>query len=172
MGLGRVGSRVARIAAAFDMRVIAWSPHLTRGPSRLGRCRHGLEAEPLRGRGLRQHPPRARQTTRNIIGAAELGVMKKNAFLVNTSRAAIIDQASLAEALLAGRIAGAGLDVFPDEPLPADHELLRVPNTVLTPHLGFVTDAAYRLYYADALEDIVAFCEGDPVRVLTAAPAG
>ncbi len=98
--------------------------------------------------------------------------MKKNAFLVNTSRAAIIDQASLAEALLAGRIAGAGLDVFPDEPLPADHELLRVPNTVLTPHLGFVTDAAYRLYYADALEDIVAFCEGDPVRVLTAAPAG
>jgi phosphoglycerate dehydrogenase-like enzyme len=167
VGLGRVGSRVARIASAFDMRVIAWSPHLT--PARAASAgavmvsKHELFVE---ADFVSLHLVLS-ETTRNIVGAAELGMMKKSAFVVNTSRAAIIDLSSLAEALLAGRIAGAGLDVFPDEPLPADHGLLGVPNTVLTPHLGFVTDAAYRIYYADALEDVAAFCEGAPVRLVS-----
>jgi phosphoglycerate dehydrogenase-like enzyme len=170
VGLGRVGSRVARIASAFDMRVIAWSPHLT--PARAAAASAVIVSKDSlfsEADFVSIHLVLG-ETTRNIIGAAELGMMKKSAFLVNTSRAAIIDQSSLANALLAGRIAGAGLDVFPDEPLPTDHELLRVPNTVLTPHLGFVTDAAYRAYYTDAIEDVVAFCAGVPVRVLTPGP--
>jgi phosphoglycerate dehydrogenase-like enzyme len=104
--------------------------------------------------------------TRGLVGARELASMKPTAYLVNTSRGPIVDEAALIAALESGRIAGAGLDVFDREPLPADHPILRAPRTVLTPHLGYVTEETYRVFYGDALEDIEAFLAGKPVRVI------
>lgn len=101
-----------------------------------------------------------------LVGAAELALMKPSAFLINTSRGPIVDTPALLAALHAGRIAGAGLDVYDTEPLPADNPLRSAPRTVLTPHLGYVSDRAYRVFYPDAVADIAAFRAGNPVRVL------
>ena len=106
------------------------------------------------------------ERTRGLIGARELALMKHSAFLVNTSRGPIVDESALAAALTKGVIAGAGIDVFSVEPIPADHPLLRAPNTVLTPHLGYVTRESYRQYFAGAVEDIAAWRRGAPMRVL------
>jgi phosphoglycerate dehydrogenase-like enzyme len=102
-----------------------------------------------------------------LVGAAELALMKPTAFLVNTSRGPLVDSAALVAALRAGTIAGAGLDVYDREPLPLSDPLRTVPNVVLTPHLGYVTDDGYRIFYGDAVEDIAAFAAGEPVRVLS-----
>jgi phosphoglycerate dehydrogenase-like enzyme len=105
-------------------------------------------------------------TIRGIIGANELRHMRPNAFLINTSRAAIVDQAALIRALEGKWIAGAGLDVFDTEPLPADHALRRLPNVLATPHLGYVSEANYRTYFTEAVENIEAWLAGSPIRVL------
>jgi len=97
---------------------------------------------------------------------AELGLMKRTAYLVNTSRGPIVDEAALVRALREGIIAGAGLDVYDEEPLPAGHPLRGLPNTVITPHLGYVTEETYRIFYGQALEDVLAYLRGEPVRVL------
>ena len=102
-----------------------------------------------------------------LVGAAELALMKPSAYLVNTSRGPIVDSAALLSALRSSSIAGAGLDVFDVEPLPLSDPLRTAPNVVLTPHLGYVTEDAYRIFYGDAAEDIVAFAQGSPVRVLS-----
>src|SRR5262249_22469333 len=104
--------------------------------------------------------------TRGLLGARELALMRPTAYLINTSRGPIVDERALIAALRAGTIAGAGLDVFDEEPLPPDHPLRRMPNTVITPHLGYVTEETYRVFYPQALEDIRAFLSGVPVRVL------
>jgi phosphoglycerate dehydrogenase-like enzyme len=105
--------------------------------------------------------------TRGLIGRSELARMKRTAYLVNTSRGPIVDEPALIDALRAGTIAGAGLDVFDQEPLPADHPLRKLRRTVLTPHLGYVTEKTYEAFYRDAVEDVSAFLAGAPVRVLT-----
>jgi len=108
------------------------------------------------------------ERTRGLLGARELGLMKRSAYLVNTSRGPIVDEAALIAALRNGTIAGAGLDVFDPEPLPADHPFRSLPNIVVTPHLGYVTEETYRVFYGHALEDVHAFLRGAPVRVLSA----
>jgi phosphoglycerate dehydrogenase-like enzyme len=108
------------------------------------------------------------ERTRGLLGARELGLMKRTAYLVNTSRGPIVDEAALVRALREGTIAGAGLDVFEPEPLPADHAFRSLPNIVVTPHLGYVTEETYRVFYGHALEDVQAFLRGAPVRVLSA----
>ena len=108
------------------------------------------------------------ERTRGLIGARELGLMKRSAYLVNTSRGPIVDEAALIRALQDGTIAGAGLDVFDVEPLPLDHPFRRLPNTVISPHLGYVTEETYRVFYGQVLEDVTAFLGGAPVRVLRA----
>ncbi len=105
--------------------------------------------------------------TRGLLGARELGLMRPTAYLVNTSRGPIVDEGALIATLRAGAIAGAGLDVYDEEPLPPDHPLRRLPNTVITPHLGYVTEETYQIFYSQALEDIRAFLAGAPVRVLS-----
>jgi len=166
IGLGKLGARVANIAKAFGMKVIAWSQNLT--PDR---CREvGVEyagKEDLLAQAdfVTIHvvlSPR----TRGLIGAKELGLMKPTAYLVNTSRGPIIDEAALITALKDRRIAGAGLDVFDIEPLPSDHPLRRLDNVVLTPHLGYVSLQNYRAYFAGVVEDIRGFLDGKPVRVM------
>ena len=106
------------------------------------------------------------ERTRGLLGARELGLLRPTAYLVNTSRGPIVDESALVATLRAGRIAGAGLDVYDEEPLPLDHPLRGLPNTVITPHLGYVTEETYQIFYSEALEDIRAFLANAPVRVL------
>ena len=106
------------------------------------------------------------ERTRGLVGRNEIALMKRNAILINTARAAIVDEAALVDALVAGKIAGAGLDVYSREPLPSDAPILKAPNTVLTPHLGYVTHETYEIYFPQALEDIEAWIRGAPVRII------
>jgi phosphoglycerate dehydrogenase-like enzyme len=166
LGLGTLGSRVARIGRAFEMDVVAWSQNLTAERAAAVGARL-VDRDELLGRAdvVTVHLVLG-ERTRGLLGARELALMRPTAYLVNTSRGPIVDERALIEALRAGTIAGAGLDVYDEEPLPADHPFRRLPNTVITPHLGFVTEETYRLFYQDALEDVRAYLAGTPVRVL------
>jgi phosphoglycerate dehydrogenase-like enzyme len=166
VGLGRLGSRVAAIGQAFEMSVIAWSQNLD--PARAAEVRVEAVGKPelfSRADVVSIHV-RLSPRTRGLVGAAELAEMRPSAVLVNTSRGPIVEESALLAALEAGTIAGAGLDVFDVEPLPIDHPLRTAPNTVLTPHLGYVSRGSYEIYYRDAVEDIAAWWRGTPVRVL------
>ena len=170
IGLGRLGSRVAKVGKAFEMNVLAWSKHLTRE-----RCiAAGAELAPslddvLRTSDIVTIHLVLSERTRGLIGARELGLMKPTAYLINTSRGPIVDERALIAALKQGKIAGAGLDVFDEEPLPAAHPFRTLDNVVATPHLGYVSEDTYRIFYGQALEDIVAWLAGKPVRVLNPA---
>ncbi|MFI9150127.1 D-2-hydroxyacid dehydrogenase family protein [Streptomyces sp. NPDC053367] len=168
LGLGRIGSRVARVARAFGMEVLAWSPHLTAERAA------GADAELAAGKDdlLRRSDFVSihlvlSDRTRGLLGEPELRAMRPHAYLVNTSRAALVDRSALLRALREGWIAGAGLDVFDIEPLPADDPLRTLPNVLATPHLGYVTEGNYRTFFTEAVEDITAFLAGSPVRRLT-----
>jgi phosphoglycerate dehydrogenase-like enzyme len=164
LGLGRVGAKVAAAADAFGMKLIAWSPNMT--ADRAAACGATLVTrEELLAQSdfLSIHVvlgPRSR----GMIGAAEIAQMKPTAYLINTSRGPVVDEPALIAALEARRIAGAGLDVFDVEPLPLDHPLRRLPNTVLTPHIGYASKESYALYYAQMLEDVEAWLAGSPIR--------
>ena len=167
LGLGRLGSIVAGYGRAFGMRVLGWSSNLDPGHAReLGVEPVALDDLLTRSDVVSVHL-KLSDRTRGLLGARELDLIGPQGYLVNTSRGPIVDEAALVEALRTGRIAGAGLDVFDVEPLPADHPLRTVPRAVLTPHLGYVALDAYRVFYADAVEDITAWLAGEPVRVLT-----
>jgi phosphoglycerate dehydrogenase-like enzyme len=167
LGLGRIGSRVAAVGRAFGMHVAAWSQHLT--AERAGAAGADLAASKealLEGSDFVTIHLVLSERTRHLIGAPELKRMRPTACLINTSRAQIVDQAALLEALERGWIAGAGLDVFETEPLPLDHPFRRLPTVLGTPHLGYVSQSNYRTYYREVVEDIAAFLEGKPIRVL------
>ncbi|MYS48015.1 D-2-hydroxyacid dehydrogenase family protein [Streptomyces sp. SID5998] len=167
LGLGRIGSRVAKVGLAFGMEVTAWS--------------HNLTKDRTDGAGVTLAPTKEdllatsdfvsihlalSDRTRGLIGAAELALLQPTAYLINTSRAAIVDQDALLTALHEGRIAGAGIDVFDTEPLPADHPMRTAPRLLATPHLGYVSRANYERYYGQAVEAITAYLTGTPTRVL------
>jgi D-3-phosphoglycerate dehydrogenase len=170
VGLGGIGADVARIGAAFGMEVVAWSPNLT--PER-------AQAAGVRGIGkielfetsdvVTLHLALA-DSTRGAVGKAELGSMKPSARLVNTARAGLVDEAALVDVLERGAIAGAALDVFSVEPLPEDHVLRRLPNIILTPHLGYMTEEMLSSYYKDAVENICSYLDGAPIRVVSDRP--
>jgi phosphoglycerate dehydrogenase-like enzyme len=168
-GLGRIGSRVARVAQAFDMNVIAWSQNLTADRTDAA----GVGLAPSKDALLEQSDFVSihlvlSDRTRGLIATPELQRMKCSAYLINTSRAAIVDQDAMVQALREGWIAGAGVDVFQEEPLPRDHVLRSTPNLLATPHLGYVTRANYSTFYREAVENIQAFLNGAPIRVLSA----
>jgi len=168
LGLGRQGKHMVPVAKAFGMDVIAWSPNLTsEAAAQVGVVR--VEKEELFARSdvLSVHLVLG-ERSRGIVGARELALMKPTAFLVNAARGAIIDEPALIAALEQKRIAGAGLDVFTHEPLPADSPLRRLPNVVLTPHQGHNVKEFYQIAYADTVENIAAFIAGKPIRQLTA----
>jgi phosphoglycerate dehydrogenase-like enzyme len=167
VGLGRLGSRVAQVGLAFGMDVVAWSQHLT--------DERAAEVGVRRAAGLHDLLDDAdvvtihlqlSDRTHGLIGHAELARMKPTAILVNTSRGPIVDEAALVTALREGTIGGAGLDVFATEPLPRHHPLREMRRAVLTPHLGYVTEATYQVFYREAVEDVAAFLAGTPLRVL------
>jgi phosphoglycerate dehydrogenase-like enzyme len=159
---------VARVGRAFEMEVLAWSQNLT--PERaaaIGATLAGSRDELLARADIVTIHLVLSERTRGLLGAREVALMRPSAYLVNTSRGPIVDERALIAALEAGAIAGAGLDVYDEEPLPPDHPFRRLPNTVITPHLGYVTEETYRIFYSQALEDIRAFLAGAPVRVLS-----
>ena len=167
LGLGKLGTQTATIAKAFGMKVIAWSQNLT--PEKCAAAGVGYVGKDDLFRQsdfITIHivlSPRSR----GLVGARELGLMKPSAFLINTSRGPIVDEAALIAALREKKIGGAGLDVFNVEPLPRDHPLRKMDNVVITPHLGYVSEQNYRAYFAGVVEDIRGFLDGKPVRVMT-----
>ena len=168
LGLGQLGSRVARVGRAFEMDVLAWSQNLTaERAAAAGATLAGSKDEVLARADVVTIHLVLGERTRGLLGARELALMRPTAYLVNTSRGPIVDEPALIAALRAGTIAGAGLDVYDEEPLPPDHPLRRLPNTVITPHLGYVTEETYRIFYPQAVEDVRAFLAGAPVRVLS-----
>ncbi|WP_030415574.1 D-2-hydroxyacid dehydrogenase family protein [Streptomyces sp. NRRL S-1448] len=167
LGLGKIGSRVARIGLAFGMDVLAWSRNLTaERAAEVGvRAAAGKE-ELLEAADFVSVHLVLGDRTRGLLGADELRRMRPTSYLVNTSRAAIVDQEALLRALRENWIAGAGLDVFDQEPLPAGHPLRSLPNVLALPHLGYVTRRNYEGYFQQAVEDITAFLADTPVRQL------
>jgi phosphoglycerate dehydrogenase-like enzyme len=166
LGLGRLGSRVAKVGQAFGMDLIAWSQNLTAEKA----AEHGVTAVTknelfTRSDVLSIHVMLS-DRSRGLVGSAELAAMKPTALLVNTSRGPIVDEDALVQALVERRIGGAALDVFNVEPLPAQHILRRLDNAVITPHIGYVTEGHYKVFYQDAVEDIAAFIAGKPIRVV------
>ncbi|WP_343551629.1 D-2-hydroxyacid dehydrogenase family protein [Pantoea sp.] len=167
LGLGKIGGEMAKVAQAFGMRVCAWSQNLS--VERAVAC--GVEHMPTLNALLNISDVLSihlvlSERTRHLIDTTALTQMKPGALLINTSRAGIVDQSAMIAALQSGQLAGAGLDVFEQEPLPADHPLRQLPNVLATPHLGYVADTNYRTYFTQAVEDIQGWLTGAPLRSL------
>jgi phosphoglycerate dehydrogenase-like enzyme len=165
LGLGRIGKRMADYANVFGMEVIAWSQNLTEeaaaaaGARRVGKATLFEESDVVSVHLVLS------ERTRGLVAEPELALMKPHAYLINTSRGPIVDEAALISALRARRIAGAGLDVYDIEPLPPDHPLRLLPNVTLSPHLGYVTREMLTAFYSDTVEAVVAWLNGTPIRI-------
>lgn len=165
LGLGRVGSRMAGFAAAFGMEVIAWSQNLTDDTAAAVGARRVSKAALFESADVVSVHLVLSERTRGLVGEPELALMKPSAYLINTARGPIVDEPALIAALTAGRIAGAGLDVYDVEPLPGDHPLRSLPNVTLSPHLGYVTREMLGAFYADTVESVLAWLDGTPIRI-------
>jgi phosphoglycerate dehydrogenase-like enzyme len=165
LGLGRTGKRMAEYGGAFGMEVIAWSQNLTEETAAAVGARRVEKSALFQQSDVVSIHLVLSDRTRGLVGETELALMKPDAFLVNTSRGPIVDERALMAALQAGRIAGAGLDVFDIEPLPSDHPLRLLPNVTLSPHLGYVTRETLAAFYADTAEAVLAWLDGTPIRI-------
>ena len=168
VGLGKLGTRVAKVAQALGMKVIAWSQNLTPEKAREVGVDYVTKEDLFRQADFVSIHVILSQRSRGLVGATELGLMKPTAYLVNTARGPIVDEAALTAALRDKRIAGAALDVFDVEPLPLDHPFRKMDNVVLTPHLGYVSLQNYQAYFKGVVEDIRGWLDGKPVRVMSA----
>jgi phosphoglycerate dehydrogenase-like enzyme len=166
VGLGKLGSKVAQVGRAFGMKVIAWSQNLTADKAKDAGATLVSKEDLFRQSDFVSVHLQLSPRTRGLIGARELGLMKPTAYFVNTSRGPIVEEAALLDTLRAGRIAGAGIDVYDIEPLPLDHPLRKLDNAVLTPHLGYVTEETYLSFYGQMVENIGAWQAGKPPRVI------
>jgi D-3-phosphoglycerate dehydrogenase len=164
LGLGKLGQRSAAVGKAFGMKTIAWSQNLTEDKAKAAGADYVTKDDLFRNSDFVTIHIVLSDRSRGLIGAKELGSMKKTAYLINTSRGPIVDEKALIAALQNKAIAGAGLDVFDVEPLPPDHPFRKMDNVVITPHLGYVSEQNYRKYFPDAVEDIRAWLDGKPVR--------
>lgn len=166
IGLGNLGQRVARVAQAFGMKVLAWSQNLTPEKCTEAGVEYATKADLFQKSDFITIHLQLSDRTRGLVSATDLAMMRKSAYLINTSRGPIVDEAALIAALQKGAIAGAGLDVFDVEPLPVDHPYRKMANVILTPHLGYVTQDGYRLFYGGMVEAIRAWLDGEPMRVI------
>ncbi len=166
VGLGKLGQRSTAVGKAFGMKPIAWSQNLTPEKAKEGGAVYVSKDDLFRNADIVTIHVVLSERSRGLIGARELELMKKTAYLINTSRGPIVDEKALIAALNAKSIAGAGLDVFDVEPLPLDHPFRKMANVVITPHLGYVSEQNYRKYFPDVVEDIRAWLDGKPVRVI------
>lgn len=169
IGLGKLGARAAMVAKAFEMDVVAWSQNLTdERCAEVGGVKRVSLDELMSTSDFVSIHLILSERSRGLLGARELGLMKPTAYLVNTSRGPIVEEAALIDTLVAKRIAGAGLDVYDVEPLPVNHPLRTLPNVLLSPHLGYVIEENYAEMYRQSVENILAWSNGDPKRVLNA----
>jgi phosphoglycerate dehydrogenase-like enzyme len=168
LGLGRLGQRSATVGKAFGMNTIAWSQNLTAEKAQAAGAQLVSKEDLFRKADIVTIHLVLSDRSRGLVGAKEIGLMKKTSYLINTSRGPIVDEKSLIAALQAKSIAGAGLDVFDVEPLPLDHPFRKLDNVVITPHLGYVSEQNYRKYFPDIVEDIRAWLDSKPVRVIEA----
>ena len=167
LGLGKLGQRVAAVGRAFGMKTIAWSQNLTAEKAQAGGATYVSKDELFSTADIVTIHLVLSDRSRGLVGAADLGRMKKTAYLINTSRGPIIDEKALVAALQAKSIGGAGLDVFDVEPLPLDHPYRTMDNVVITPHLGYVSTQNYARYFPDIVADIRGWLDGKPVRVIS-----
>jgi phosphoglycerate dehydrogenase-like enzyme len=165
LGLGHIGSRMAEYARVFGMPVIAWSQNLTEDTARSVGARRVGKDDLFRLADIVSIHVRLSERTRGLVTARELALMKPGSYLINTSRGPIVVEADLLAALREGRIAGAGIDVYDEEPPPPDHPFRTMDNVTVTPHLGYVTREALTAFYVDTLEAVVAFANGAPIRI-------
>jgi phosphoglycerate dehydrogenase-like enzyme len=168
LGLGKLGQRSGAVGKAFGMKILAWSQNLTEDKAKAAGADYVSKDELFRNADFVTIHNVLSDRSRGMVGAKELGLMKKTAYLINTSRGPIVDEKALIAALQNKTIAGAGLDVFDIEPLPLDHPFRKMDNVVITPHLGYVSEQNYRKYFPDVVEDIRAWLDGKPVRVIDA----
>ena len=168
LGLGKLGQRSAAVGKAFGMKIITWSQNLTAEKAKAGGAELVAKDDLFRNADFITIHNVLSERSRGLVGAKELGLMKKSAYLINTSRGPIVDEKALIAVLQAKSIAGAGLDVFDVEPLPLDHPFRKMDNVVISPHLGYVSEQNYRKYFPDIVEDIRAWLDGKPVRVIEA----
>ncbi|MBX9828336.1 MAG: D-2-hydroxyacid dehydrogenase family protein [Xanthobacteraceae bacterium] len=166
LGLGKLGARAAGVGKAFGMKVIAWSQNLTPERCKEVGVDYVSKDDLFKNSEFLSIHVQLGERNRGLVTARELGLMKKTAYLINTSRGPIVVESALLEALKNKQIAGAGLDVFDVEPLPTDHPFRKLDNVVLTPHLGYVSQQNYERYYPDIVENIRGFLDGKPVRVI------
>jgi phosphoglycerate dehydrogenase-like enzyme len=167
LGLGKLGQRSATVGKAFGMRTIAWSQNLTEDKAKAAGADLVSKEDLFRNADFITIHLVLSDRSRGLVGAKELGLMKKTSYLINTSRGPIVDEKALIAALQNNAIAGAGLDVFDVEPLPLNHPFRKMDNVVITPHLGYVSEQNYRKYFPDIVEDIRAWLDGKPVRVIS-----
>jgi phosphoglycerate dehydrogenase-like enzyme len=165
LGLGRIGSRMAEYARVFRMPVIAWSQNLTEEKAKSVGAERVQKEDLFRRADIVSIHVRLSDRTRGLVTARELALMKPGAYLINTSRGPIVVEADLSAALRAGKIAGAGLDVYDEEPPPRTHPFRTMDNVVVTPHLGYVTRESLTAFYVDTLEAVAAFVNGTPIRI-------
>ena len=172
LGLGRIGSRMAEYARVFRMPVIAWSQNLTEEKAKSAGAERVEKDDLFRRADIVSIHVRLSDRTRGLVTAREFALMKPGAYLINTSRGPIVVEADLLAALRAGKIAGAGLDVFDEEPPPSTHPFRTMDNVTVTPHLGYVTRESLTAFYVDTLEAVVAFVNGTPIRIANPAALG
>jgi phosphoglycerate dehydrogenase-like enzyme len=166
LGLGKLGARAAGVGKAFGMKCIAWSQNLTPERCKEVGVDYVSKDDLFKNSDFLSIHVQLGERNRGLVTARELGLMKKTAYLINTSRGPIVQESALLDALKNKQIAGAGLDVFDVEPLPTDHPFRKLDNVVLTPHLGYVSQQNYERYYPDIVENIRGFLDGKPVRVI------
>ncbi|MCA3887642.1 MAG: D-2-hydroxyacid dehydrogenase family protein [Burkholderia sp.] len=167
LGLGKVGARVAAVGKAFGMKVIAWSQNLTDEAAQAVGVQRVDKAALLRESDWLSVHLMLSDRTRGIIGASELASMKASSWLINTSRGPLVDESALVDALYRHTIAGAALDVFDTEPLPEGHPFRTLPNVLSTPHVGFVTHGTYKVFYEETVQNLIAWMNGSPLRVIS-----
>jgi D-3-phosphoglycerate dehydrogenase len=166
LGLGKLGSKVSKLGQAFGMNVIAWSPNLTPERCKEVGVGYASKEELFSNADIVTVHVVLSQRSRGLVGREDLARMKPTAYLVNTARGPIVDEAALLETMQQRKIAGAGIDVYSVEPLPVDHPFRKLDNMVLTPHLGYVTEDSFRNHYSQMVEGIGAWIKGEPVRRL------
>ena len=159
VGLGRVGSKIAAYAKVFEMKVIAWSENLTEERAHRAGAELVSKERLFKAADFVSVHLILSERSRGVVGETELGLMKRSAFLINTSRGPLVDEAALVRALQSGKIAGAALDVYDTEPLPESHILRSLDNVLATPHIGYVTEETYRVFYGDTVRAIVEWLE-------------
>lgn len=167
VGLGKLGSKVSEIAKALGMKVLAWSTNLTPEACAAAGVEYATKEQLFAQSDVISVHVVLSARSRGLIGRDDLRRMKPTSYIINTARAPIIDEDALIEVLREKKIAGAGLDVFPVEPLPLDHPFRALDNVVLTPHIGYVTEETYRRFYGESAENVIAWLDGKPIRVLT-----